>query len=66
MKNLLIKGIDNNFYLKDEYNEKEILMNKKKTKYETAKDLDNFFDEFVLKLSKGEFDVDYGTFDSTL
>lgn len=52
-KQLVIKTSDNNFYLKSKYNEDEI---KKQSelldKFKKAKDLNNFFDEFIEKIGK--------------
>lgn len=67
IKDLLVKGIDNQFHLKDEYNEEEIKIRmKKRDRFSTADDLNSFFDEFVSKkIGKETFNLEYGTFDST-
>lgn len=61
IKDLLIKGIDDNFYLKNEYDESKIEKNKKTN---STTDLDKFFDEFMHKVSKTDT-FDYGTFTSS-
>jgi len=67
IKELLVKGIDDKFYLKKYYNEEEV---KKKmvsrSRFDEASDLNIYFDEFIKKIStKEKFDMDYGTFGST-
>lgn len=67
IKELLVKGVDNKFYLKKYYNKEEV---KKKMvsgkRFDEAKDLNVYFDEFIKKISSKEnFDLDYGTFGST-
>ena len=42
------KGIDDNFYLKHEYNEEEVKKMKKVEKLETLSDYNRFFDEFLV------------------
>jgi len=68
IKELLVKGIDNKYYLKTRYNEDEV---KKKmsvrNRFDEASDLNIYFDEFIKKISsKEKFDMEYGTFGSTI
>ena len=61
IKDILIKGIDNNYYLPIEYDESKI-----KTKKDETEELNIFFDEFIKKLSlKKVVNTEYGTFYST-
>jgi hypothetical protein len=60
LKNLLIKGIDNKFYLKNEYDEKKIKEKlKSKDRFDEVKKLNNFFDEFIVSLSNNTDDILY-------
>lgn len=65
MKDIIIKGFDNNYYLKDEYNEKEIKKAKEKEKERIG--MDEYFSKFVKYIHyENTMNIDsYGTFYST-
>jgi len=66
IKKLLLKGIDNNFYIKEEYNEEEILSKKETIEDKTTEELNKLFDEFILELSKKKKFSDYGSFKNSV
>lgn len=60
LKKLLIKGIDNKMYLKNEYNEEKVKkMLKNKNRFDEVKKLNSFFDEFIVSVSTSNTDSIY-------